>query len=378
MGKNIFGTPRLANHSGSGRSRRRFCHQTGGLFTARPMASTTTGIAPLGRPNGCDRRRPRQPSRARPASHVQVCCPMDGRQFGAGEEFNLVKELLSHHPNVTEKIGSGLRGLKVDRSPEGSRCFWVLRSDGSEEDFSAWKCVKMLASRSRDRQAAHFKPNWSSWWKPDEEADESRYEKWNPAIADREDWASPEVSNEAVEHVEDRTAECMPFAGEARLPSIPEQAAEEEKSPLEDAAPAPEPVKEPPRHPHENEEWYQKWLRRQRNQPNHVIEIGPPDAPAASSTSSNDSGAKASSSAPADPLEKRVCPDDGKIYTFEELKVAYASEYSEEDLKGYWRDAMAVAGAPSDAKKDDYKQEEWYQKWLRRQQNKNRQIIEIG
>lgn len=27
-------------------------------------------------------------------------------------------------------------------------------------------------------------------------------------------------------------------------------------------------------------------------------------------------------------------------------------EYSEEDLKGYWRDAMAVAGAPSDAKKD--------------------------
>ena len=29
-----------------------------------------------------------------------------------------------------------------------------------------------------------------------------------------------------------------------------------------------------PLHAHENEEWYQKWLRRQRNQPSHVVEIG--------------------------------------------------------------------------------------------------------
>lgn len=78
-------------------------------------------------------------------------------------------------------------------------------------------------------------------------------------------------------------------------------------------------------------------------------------------------------------MEKRVCPDDGKTYTFDELREAYKSEYSEEDLKGYWRDAMAaMGGAPKPDSKDDYKKEEWYQKWLRRQQNKNRQIIEIG
>lgn len=29
-----------------------------------------------------------------------------------------------------------------------------------------------------------------------------------------------------------------------------------------------------PLHAHENEEWYQKWLRRQRNQPSHTVEIG--------------------------------------------------------------------------------------------------------
>ena len=41
--------------------------------------------------------------------------------------------------------------------------------------------------------------------------------------------------------------------------------------------------------------------------------------------------------------ERRVCPDDGLAYTFPELKVAFESEYSPEDLRAYWRDAMAVA-----------------------------------
>lgn len=36
-------------------------------------------------------------------------------------------------------------------------------------------------------------------------------------------------------------------------------------------------IQEHQQHPHENEEWYQKWLRRQRNQPSHVVEIGIPD-----------------------------------------------------------------------------------------------------
>ncbi|CAE7332553.1 unnamed protein product [Symbiodinium sp. KB8] len=144
----------------------------------------------------------------------------------------------------------------------------------------------------------------------------------------------------------------------------------------------PEPESAPARHPHENEEWYQKWLRRQKNQPSHVIDIGAPQPQASTqdvaASSSGDPQASSSSSAE----EKRVCPDDGKTYTFDELKKAYAGEYSDEDLKAYWRDAMAPPGAPvekpAESKKEDYKQEEWYQKWLRRQQNKNRQIIEIG
>lgn len=39
--------------------------------------------------------------------------------------------------------------------------------------------------------------------------------------------------------------------------------------------------------------------------------------------------------------ERRVCPDDGKVYTFPELLAAYSSDYSPSDLRAYWRDAMA-------------------------------------
>jgi len=42
-----------------------------------------------------------------------------------------------------------------------------------------------------------------------------------------------------------------------------------------------------------------------------------------------------------DSEEKRVCPDDGKSYTFKELATSFQGQYSEEDLRAYWRDAMA-------------------------------------
>lgn len=198
-----------------------------------------------------------------------------------------------------------------------------------------------------------------------------------------------EMTAEQREHEEPLPGPPEPFLGESggniRLPSIPEQPT------LEEASPSAAPVEDQPLHAHENEEWYQKWLRRQRNQPSHTVEIGAPPAAASSAPPSaaplRPDAASASSASAAeaaetiDPSEEqRVCPDDGKTYTFSELQEAYKGEYSEEDLKGYWRDAMILPGGEkvAETSKEDYKQEEWYQKWLRRQQNKNRQIIEIG
>mmetsp|Transcript_112683 Transcript_112683/g.224121 ORF Transcript_112683/g.224121 Transcript_112683/m.224121 type:complete len:614 (+) Transcript_112683:141-1982(+) len=119
---------------------------------------------------------------------------------------------------------------------------------------------------------------------------------------------------------------------------------------------------------YENEEWYQKWLRRQQNKNRQIVDIGKPQEPEKVDENSD---------------EKRVCPDDGKTYTFKELMAAYSKEYNADDLKAYWRtckkEGEKVEEAPKQEEKEHpHQHEEWYQKWLRRQQNKNRQIIEIG
>lgn len=58
-----------------------------------------------------------------------------------GTDFKLVKALLEYHPKGAEK-SNGMVGIKVGKSTLGdSRCFHMVREDGSEEDFSAKKCL---------------------------------------------------------------------------------------------------------------------------------------------------------------------------------------------------------------------------------------------
>ncbi|XP_074583265.1 DNA-directed RNA polymerase IV subunit 1 isoform X1 [Curcuma longa] len=57
-------------------------------------------------------------------------------------------EALKYHPKSAEKIGSGIREIKVGHSNlhPSSRCFILLRSDGTSEDFSYRKCVVEAAT----------------------------------------------------------------------------------------------------------------------------------------------------------------------------------------------------------------------------------------
>ena len=48
---------------------------------------------------------------------------------------------LENHPDAIEKIGSGINGFFVRRADYGTKCFWVERSDGTEEKFSYISCV---------------------------------------------------------------------------------------------------------------------------------------------------------------------------------------------------------------------------------------------
>ncbi|CAF2134235.1 BnaA03g54760D [Brassica napus] len=54
----------------------------------------------------------------------------------------LLMMALLFHPNRDEKLGPGFRGIKVANSKHGNaRCFEVVRTDGTTEDFSYHKCV---------------------------------------------------------------------------------------------------------------------------------------------------------------------------------------------------------------------------------------------
>lgn len=62
----------------------------------------------------------------------------------ADENVAFLRDLLACHPDVEEKLGSGLRGFVVRSAPpfHRNRCFYAVRTDGTEVDFSWKKCVE--------------------------------------------------------------------------------------------------------------------------------------------------------------------------------------------------------------------------------------------
>ena len=52
--------------------------------------------------------------------------------------------LLKHHTEYSEKIGAGIDHFKVDINTEyqqTTRSFWIVRKDGSVDDFSYMHCI---------------------------------------------------------------------------------------------------------------------------------------------------------------------------------------------------------------------------------------------
>merc|ERR1711904_303126 len=61
-----------------------------------------------------------------------------------GSDYKLIKSLLEFHPKGSEK-SKGMVGIKVAKSSQGdTRCFWMVKDDGKEEDFSAQKCLSAV------------------------------------------------------------------------------------------------------------------------------------------------------------------------------------------------------------------------------------------
>lgn len=53
-------------------------------------------------------------------------------------------DLVQRHPNAEQKIGAGIAGFRVIRNPEypSSKCFALVRTDGSVTDFSYNECLR--------------------------------------------------------------------------------------------------------------------------------------------------------------------------------------------------------------------------------------------
>ncbi|KAG0474855.1 hypothetical protein HPP92_014541 [Vanilla planifolia] len=60
----------------------------------------------------------------------------------------ILMSALAFHPSSNAKIGTGVQDFKVGYSSghHGSKCFIVVRTDGTSEDFSYHKCVAGAAA----------------------------------------------------------------------------------------------------------------------------------------------------------------------------------------------------------------------------------------
>ena len=62
------------------------------------------------------------------------------------EAQKFVTDLLAHHANPAEKTGPGIQSVKVGFNPEfpDTKCFVLVRNDGTEVDFSYLKCIEKI------------------------------------------------------------------------------------------------------------------------------------------------------------------------------------------------------------------------------------------
>ena len=63
-----------------------------------------------------------------------------------GKAHTVLKALLEKHPKYDQKVGCGFASFKYDEHPEytGTMCFFIVRTDGSSEDFSFRKCLDVV------------------------------------------------------------------------------------------------------------------------------------------------------------------------------------------------------------------------------------------
>jgi hypothetical protein len=65
--------------------------------------------------------------------------------------------LLERHPNYVTKIGCGVDHFGVEKTQHGTKCFRVVRVDGSNTDFSYPKCIAGRSPSRKQEVSAAFR-----------------------------------------------------------------------------------------------------------------------------------------------------------------------------------------------------------------------------
>lgn len=70
--------------------------------------------------------------------------------------------VLRGHPRAREKFGAGINHIVLAPYIGKSRCFWVIRADGTAEDFSARKAVTGRRGQPRSRGILAMMSAWDT------------------------------------------------------------------------------------------------------------------------------------------------------------------------------------------------------------------------
>ncbi|XP_020572389.1 DNA-directed RNA polymerase IV subunit 1 isoform X2 [Phalaenopsis equestris] len=83
-------------------------------------------------------------------------------RYVTAADREILMKALARHPSCDAKIGSGVQDIMVGYSSEhkGSKCFILVRKDGTTEDFSYHKCVAGAAAQISPECAAMFEKRY--------------------------------------------------------------------------------------------------------------------------------------------------------------------------------------------------------------------------
>lgn len=81
-----------------------------------------------------------------------------GDKLSPEHQKAILERVLIYHPEYEKKIGCGVDYITIGYHPEftGTRCMFIVRTDGEMIDFSYWKCIKGLIRKNYPHYADSF------------------------------------------------------------------------------------------------------------------------------------------------------------------------------------------------------------------------------